>query len=194
MRTPTVAFLVLFLCLFSSQERRSKLRSVVEGVKGQIHEATRGHLGHQSSRSHSSRACRDAGCSTSKIDLDESNILKDQLRQLGEKDETAEKTLRTIDRGIRTLDDRINKLERECARQPHLQEAYERSLKLLLRQRLELASERTEVVDLVERIEGESIRLKAEIDIAKIRAERREVESFLNRNRTSPMEKLAEGY
>ena len=190
MRTPTVVFLVLFLCLFSSQERRSKFRDLVEDVKGTIHEATRDHIGHKKSRRHSSRVCREAGCSTS----DESGLLKGQLRELGEKGETAEKTLRTIDRGLRTLDDRIHKLERECARQPHLQDAYERSLKLLLRQRLELAGERTEVVDLIERIEGEEIRLKAEIDIAKIRAERHEVESFLNRNKTSPMEKLAEGY
>ncbi|MFG0316643.1 MAG: hypothetical protein ACF8XB_05175 [Planctomycetota bacterium JB042] len=184
MRTSTVVFLVLFLCLFSSQERRSKFHSIVEEVKAHVHEATRDHIGDR----RSGRKCRDSG---SIVRNDETRGLKGSIRLLEEKEEAADKTLRTIDRSVRTLDDRIRKLERDAARQPHLRDVYERSLKLLLRQRIELHNEREEIVQLKERMEGEVVRLRAELDIAKIRAERKEVEAFLDRERSSPMDQLA---
>lgn len=184
MRTSTVVFLVLFLCLFSSNERRSKFRSIVSEVKAHIHEATQDHISeHRKVRNRSS--CEDIA------QTEEARELKDGLRLLEQKEDAAEKTLRTIDRSVRTLDDRIHKLERDMAREPHLRDVYEGSLKLLLRQRIELQNERTEIVQLKERMDGEMIRLRAELDIAKIRAERREVEEFLNRERGSPMDRLA---
>src|SRR5690606_4885165 len=168
-------------CLFSSQERRSKFRSIVDDVKAHVHEATRDHIGH-----------RRGGRSDRSDDRSaEARDLKDGIRLLEEKEEAAERTLRTIDRSLRTLDDRVRKLERESAGEPHLRDVYDRSLKLLIRQRVELHEERDEIVRLKERMEGERIRLRAELDIARIRSERREVEAFLDRERSSPMDRLA---
>ena len=179
MRTSTAVFLVLFLCLFSSHERRSKVRSVIEHLKSGIHTAT---ASDDSSRCHGS----------SSAEGEEVSRLRSELRELDQRDEAAKKTLRTIDRSTRSLDERIRKLEHDLERQPQFSGVFKRSLELLVRQRIELYNERQEIVSLKERMDGETIRIQAEIDLAKIRSERRDVESFLRRERGSPMDRLAE--
>lgn len=189
MRTSTVIFLVLFLCLFSSQERRSKFRAVVENVREHIHEAT-SHRSTSEKRS-KSRKCSSPTCERCAPDSDAEKGLKNALRELEDREDAADKTLRTIDRSMRTLDDRIRKLEDEVAANPRIKDVFAGSLELLLRQRIELNGEREQLLSLKDRMKGESIRLQAEIDLAKIRDERRSVESFLNQERVSPMERLA---
>ncbi|MFH0947159.1 MAG: hypothetical protein V2A76_18380 [Planctomycetota bacterium] len=179
MRTSTVVFLVLFLCLFSSRERRGKISSVIHHIKSEIHSATDGHF---------SESCkRDAVPEDSEV-----TGLRSELRELDQRDEAANKTLRTIDRSVRALDERIRKLEHELKRQPQFGEVFRRSLGLLVRQRTELKNEREEILGLKERMAGETIRIQAEIDLAQIRSERRQVESFLKRERGSPVDQLAE--
>ncbi len=194
MRTSTVIFLVLFLCLFSSQERRSKFRAVVDSVREHVHEAT-SHSHHSSSASgskrSSSRKCASATCSRCATDSDAEKELKKALRDIEDRENAADKTLRTIDRSRRALDDRIRKLENEVASNPRIKDVFSSSLELLLRQQVELDHEREQILALRERMKGESIRLQAEIDLARIRDERRAVESFLNQERVSPMERLA---
>lgn len=189
MRTSTVVFLVIFLCLFSSSEKRSKIRSVFDHLKAGIHEVTSHDSQCDDSRSSSSRSRRVQ-------DSDEVRSLRSDLRGLEQRDEVAKKTLRTIDRSIRALDERIRKLEQELARNPQFDDLFKRSLELLLRQRIELHNEREEIASLQERMRGESIRIQTAIDLAKIRGERREVESFLQRERRSPVEAIAseQGY
>jgi len=179
MRTSTVVFLVLFLCLFSSRERRSKVRSVIDELRSEVHFVT---------------ADRQAsGCRAhATIEGKDATRLRSQLREIGQRDEAAKRTLRTIDRSVRTLDERIRKLEQEAERQPQFSDLFRRSLERLVRQRVELENEREEIVSLKERMEGEAIRIQVEIDLARIRDERRDVESFLRRERGSPMDQLAE--
>lgn len=179
MRTSTVVFLVLFLCLFSSRERRGKISSAIHHIKSEVHAATDRHLSH-------------SGAEAADLETSEVASLRSELRELDQRDEAAERTLRTIDRSVRALDERIRKLERELVRQPQFGEVFQRSLGLLVRQRIELKNEREEILGLKERMVGEAIRVQAEIDLARIRGERRQVESFLRRERGSPMDQLAE--
>lgn len=185
MRTSTVVFLVVFLCFFSSREHRSKFHSLVDGLRSGLHEVT------------SDRACSFAfdGCRDGKradaAEPAELRNLRADLRGMDEREEAADKILRTIDRSVRALTDRIRKLEHDAKRHPDQGDVYERSLTLLIRQQGELEAERGEILELKGQLEGEKVRLRAEMDLARIRGERREVESFLRNERVSPVEALA---
>ncbi|MBI4881017.1 MAG: hypothetical protein HY812_15370 [Planctomycetes bacterium] len=182
MRTSTVLFLVLFLCLFSSFERGGRIRGFVREVRDGILEVTGGG---RSSRSES------RGAAALSADDSEVRRLRDELKETEERDELSDRTLRAIERSVRTLDDRIRKIEREMERQPSGAASLKPCLEQLLQQRLELCGERDQITRLRENLEGESIRLQAEIDLARIRGERRAVEEFLRVERGSPIERLS---
>lgn len=197
MRTSTVVFLVIFLCLFSSAERRSSIARAFQKVKAEIQDATCG--GHERCHAHGAGVCHHHGATAAvhrqeaAEESDDLRALRLELREIEQRDEAAKRALRTIDRSQRALDDRIRGLETEIRRTPRLREMFENSLGLLSRQRLELAREREEIVRLQERMKGEGIRIQAEIDLTRVRGERREVESFLTRERRSgdsPVDRL----
>jgi len=177
MRTSTAVFLVLFLCLYSSREHGSKLRAVASELKGAVHDLTGG------SRS----SCGEVA------DTAEVRGLRSQLSDIERRESAAKKTLRTVDRAIRSLEDRVRKLQKDARSDSRYSESYTSGLSLLLHQKAELEAERSEIETLQETLKSSVIRLQAEIDLASIRADRREVEAFLNRERGSPIDRLAGG-
>ncbi len=183
MRTSTVLFLVLFLCLFSSFERGGRIRGFVREVRDGFVEVTGG--------GHCARSGSCDGAAALAADDSEVRRLRAELKEIEERDELSDRTLRAIERSVRTLDDRIRKVEREAERQPSSAASLRPCLEQLLRQRLELCGERDQIARLQEELEGESIRLQAEIDLARIRGERRAVEEFLHVERGSPIERLS---
>lgn len=178
MRTSTAVFLVMFLCLYSSREDGSKLRAVASQLKGAVHELT----GSSSSK-------RSSG---SRSDSAEVRGLRSELSDVEQRESSAQKTLRTVDRAIRSLEDRIRRLEKDAHTDSSFSGSYASGLSLLARQKAELEAERSEIERLQESLKSSAIRLQAEIDLAGIRADRREVESFLERERGSPIDRLAE--
>lgn len=186
MRTSTVVFVVLFLCLFSSSERRSKIRGFFEKIGSHVESVVSDHS--------CQRPCRHGESVMVRVgqESSETRALRSQLHELERRDDAAKKTLRTVDRSVRTLDDRIRSLEKEMKRQPQFEDVFQRSLHLLLRQRLELIVEREEIAGLQQQMKGEAIRIQSEIDLARIRCERQAVESFLKQERGSPVERLAD--
>ena len=184
MRTSTVIFLVIFLCLFSSSDRRSHLREIVDHLREGVHELTEPCERHAA-------PCPAPAAAVEVEESHDTRALRGELEELAQRSEAADKTMRAVDRSVRTLDDRIRKLEREMRKQPEFEDVFESSLTLLQRQRAELLSEKDEIQALKERIQGQAIRVQAQLDLASIRSERREVEAFLNRERGSPLEKLA---
>lgn len=179
MRTSTVIFLVLFLCLYSSSEHRSKLRTLAAGVRQAVCEI--------GGDCRAERASRDFSAEENA----ETRELRERLKDVELRDAAAQKALRTVDRSVRSLEERIRKAQKDVRSDSRMAAAFSQTLDLLIRQRDELEGEKAEIESLQEALKSTAIRLQAEIDLASIRAERREVEAFLDRERGSPIDRLA---
>lgn len=189
MRTSTVVLLVLFLCAFSSGERESKVRRAVEGAKDAVARAF-------GANAPAGRRC-EAKRGDAVLDVEESAevaALREQLRRLEERDDAASRALRAVDRSVRALEERARELRKEARRVPAQEEVFAGSCELLERQKDELAAEKQQIVGLRERMKAEAVQLRARIELAAIRSERREVEAFLAAERPdSPLERIEAG-
>ncbi|MCC7172540.1 MAG: hypothetical protein IT459_18985 [Planctomycetes bacterium] len=168
MRTSTAFFLVVFLVVMSSAERRHSVRQAVASAAHQVEHV----LGGEGRRSCADVETTDRGADG-------------ELAALAARENATAKTLRTVERGLKALDDRIERLESD-------DDAELRStLRLLKEQRGVLDRERAELTVQKSRLAAERVRIETQIDLSGIRAERERTEQFLGTTTPSPMEQLA---
>lgn len=179
MRTSTVVFLVLFLAFHSSSERRSQLRHLAGGVRDVLHQITDPH------------GCDDDGDSDCRPESQETRLLRSQLRDVEKRESLAKKSLRTVDRAVRALEERARAVEQDARRDPQFADIYAANLSSLRGQVAQMEREKVEIESLRETLRSNAVALQSQIDLAGIRDERKAVEAFLDRERVSPVERLA---
>ena len=179
MRTSTIVFLVLFLAMFSSADRRGHIGHLFGEVKETLGELT----DHRCSEHRSS----------DRSESSETRALRKQLSDVEKRSAIAKKSLRTIDRAVRALEERVRCVEKDMRKEPQFSDIYHANLTSLHGQIGQLEGERAEVEALREALKSAAVQLQSEIDLASIRDERREVEAFLDRERRSPVDRLAHG-
>lgn len=168
MRTSTAFFLVVFLVVMSSAERRHSVGQAVGRAAHQLERA----LGHDARRS----------CA----DVESTELVDDgELAALAARETATAKTLRTVERGLKALDDRIERLESDD------DQDLRSTVRLLEEQRGALDRERAELMIQKSRLAAERVRIETQIDLSGIRAERERTEQFLGTTTPSPMEQLA---
>ncbi len=179
MRTSTVAFVVLFLCLASSADRRSAFREFLSDVKSGIHEVT--------------REFRSESCGSDSGDS-EARDLKRKLKDVDARYTAAGKTIRAVDRSIRQLRDRLTDLRDEMAH-GYASRVVSNSVSVLSQQISELDSERQQIVDLQIALKNERVQIQSQLDLVSVRAERRQLEMMLERSPgNSPLDRMATAY
>ncbi|MBL8766862.1 MAG: hypothetical protein JNL94_05845 [Planctomycetes bacterium] len=168
MRTSTAFFLVVFLVVMSSAERRHSVRQAVAGAAHHVERVLGGD---------GRRSCADSDSTQRGAD--------GELAALSARENATAKTLRTVERGLKALDERIDRLE--CENDDELVS----TVRLLKEQRSTLERERAELAVLKSRLAAERVRIETQIDLTGIRAERERTEQFLGTTTPSPMEQLA---
>jgi hypothetical protein len=170
MRTSTAFFLVVFLVVMSSAERRHRVREVVSSAAHQLECALdRGDR----------RGCGDEDASSG------SSARDGDLVALAARESATAKTLRTVERGLKSIDERIERMVDED------DVDLAATVRLLKEQRAALERERAELTVLKSRLAAERVRIETQIDLSGIRAERERTEQFLGTTTPSPMEQLA---
>jgi chromosome segregation ATPase len=177
MRTSTVAFLVLFLCLASSADRRSALRGFVGEVKQTVHAIVDEIRGEHDAHASGTRA------------------LKHKLEQIDERYGAASKTVRAVDRSLRQLRDRLDDLRDEAAHGCSSRVVID-SAEALAQQIRELDAEREKLVALQVALKNERVQVQTALDLESVRDERRELEALLERGvpqqySPSPLDRMA---
>ena len=181
MRTSTVVFLVLFLAFHSSSERRSQLRHLAGGGRDVLHQITDPHGSEADDED--DRDCRP--------ESPETRLLRSQLRDVEKRESLAKKSLRTVDRAVRALEERARAVEQDARRDPQFADIYAANLSSLRGQIGQMEREKVEIESLRETLRSNAVALQSQIDLAGIRDERKAVEAFLDRERVSPVERLA---
>lgn len=181
MRTSTVLFMVIFLCIASSHEQRDRIRGLLGDVRGFVHDAT-------APDATWARKLKGGSCRAARSP--EAQALKETLAEADSRAEAASRARRAVDRSIRQLEDRLKELSRET-RSRAARGAINDSIELLVRQVDELNAERESLDDLQTAIKNEQAQLRAAYELACVRAERAAVEKALGRHASSPLERLA---
>lgn len=170
MRTSTVVLLVVFLCIASSRDRQGRIKGAIDDVKRFVHDVT---------------APAFDRIQVERGDSQQLRTLKAALSSLDEREEQARRSVRAVDRCLRTLEDRIDELDDEGG------SASGQAVALLQSQRTQLLAEREQLTQLQDAMKNERIQLKSAFDLAAVRSERRQVEDFLSRERgNSPLDRL----
>lgn len=175
MRTSTVGFLVLFLCLASSADRRGAFREFIGDVRHGVREIVAELRGYEPAPDTSARG------------------LKHRLKEIDSRTEKAAKTVRAVDRSIRQLRDRVDDVRGDWNRSYNSRVAQE-SVEALALQIATLESERQQIIELQIALKNERVAVQTALDLESVRDERRELEELLNRGVPtvpSPIDRLA---
>ncbi len=182
MRTSTVAFLVLFLCLASSREHRGVIREVAGFVKNGVSS-----IAHEVHDAIHDRGHRDATASREQE-------LRDRLAEIDDEYGAAGRTLRAVDRSIRQLKDRLNEVASESNRS-YSNRAAGDSVERLAQKVQDLETERDRLVELQVSLKNERVEVQSSLDLEGVRCERSRLESVIGRparaQEPSPIDRMA---
>ncbi len=181
MRTSTALFLVIFLCVVSSEHRREKFAAFFERLGDRVESAVE-RAGQRTSR-----------C-VQRVEQVEDSVtreLRDRLREASRRETAASNATRTLERGIAALADKNRRLRADVGRDRDAAPIVADTLDQLARQEAELKQELTGLAATRARLQGEITRLQSEIDLAQVRAERADAERFLTPSPVSALDGLA---
>lgn len=181
MRTSTAVFLMIFLCLASSHDRRSKVREFVSDVRSSIHEF----VAENRESWHSERWEHPV----SLVESTRAKELKAEIREIDAKQVAANKAIRAVDRSIRALRDRVSEVRRDpCSKRNS--NVFDSSIDLLNKQIGELEAEKAQLQSLSESLDNNRVQVQSALELESVRAERQEIEKLLDRS-NSPIDRLA---
>ncbi len=182
MRTSTALFLVIFLCVVSSERRRAKFAGFFERLGDRVTSAVE-HAG-----SHASQCIERVELH---IEGPETQRLRERLREATRRESSVITATRTLERGISGLADKNRRLRAEVGRDRGAAQELASTLDQLARQESELKEELSDLASTRVKLQGEIARLQAELDLSRIRAERDDAERFLTPSPVSALEGLA---
>lgn len=181
MRTSTAVFLMIFLCLASSHDRRSQVREFVSDVRSTVREFV------QDNRESWQETRAKRGSAT--VDTPRMRELKAELREIDSRQEDAKKAMRAIDRSVRSLKDRVTDLRRDsCSKRRS--DVYDSSVELLGKQIAELEGEKAQLQNLLESLDNHRVQVQSSLELESVRIERQEIEKLMERS-NSPLDRLA---